>query len=66
LSMRIVLKVLATFMLLLGGVWFLQGVNVIPGSFMTGQTKWAVIGGVLIVVAILLFVAANRQPLKSP
>ena len=32
-------------LLLIGAVWFLQGINVLPGSFMTGQTKWAIIGG---------------------
>lgn len=38
-----------------GAVWFLQGINVLPGSFMTGQTKWAVIGGAT-------FSARNRNP----
>jgi hypothetical protein len=27
-------------------------VNVLPGSFMTGQTKWAVYGGLLFVAGI--------------
>src|SRR6266849_9491895 len=25
-----------------GGVWFLQGVNVLPGIFMSGQIRWCV------------------------
>ena len=46
---------------LMGGVWFLQGINVLPGSFMTGQTKWAIYGGILLLVgAALLFVARRR------
>ena len=45
----------------LGGVWVLQGINVLLGSFMSGQPKWAIIGGVLIVVGIALLFAANRR-----
>ena len=59
--MRILFNVLAVLLLLIGGVWFLQGINVLPGSFMTGQTKWAVIGGILILASIVLFVVANRR-----
>ena len=58
--MRIALNVVAALCLVMGGVWFLQGINVLPGSFMTGQTKWAIIGGVLALAAIALFVFANR------
>jgi LPXTG-motif cell wall-anchored protein len=59
--MRLLLNVVAVLVLLMGCVWFLQGINVIPGSFMTGQTKWALIGGVLILASIGLFVFANRR-----
>jgi hypothetical protein len=59
--MRIGLNVLGVLCLLAGCVWFLQGINVIPGSFMTGQLKWAVIGGVLLVVGIGLLIQANRR-----
>jgi hypothetical protein len=59
--MRIPLNVAGSLCLLIGGVWFLQGINVLPGSFMTGQTKWAVYGGILFVVGLFLLVAANRR-----
>jgi hypothetical protein len=59
--MRIVLNVVAVLVLLMGGVWFLQGINVLPGSFMTGQTKWAVIGGVMIVAALAFLFLVNRR-----
>lgn len=59
--MRIGLNVAGTLCLLMGGVWFLQGINVLPGSFMTGQTKWAIYGGILLLVGIGLLVAANRR-----
>jgi hypothetical protein len=28
-----------------GGVFFLQGIGLLPGSFMTGDPSWAWIGG---------------------
>ncbi len=59
--MRILLNVLGVLLLISGGVWFLQGINVIPGSFMTGQTKWAIYGTVALIVGIALLVAANRS-----
>ena len=60
--MRIALNVLGVFCLLVGCVWILQGINILPGSFMTGQTKWAIYGGILVVAGIALLVSANRRP----
>jgi hypothetical protein len=59
--MRIVLNILGVLCLLLGCVWILQGINILPGSFMTGQTKWAIYGGVLVVVAVVVLISANRR-----
>jgi uncharacterized membrane protein HdeD (DUF308 family) len=59
--MRIVLNVLGVLCLLMGGVWILQGINILPGSFMTGQTKWAIYGAVLLVVGVAMLTSANRR-----
>jgi hypothetical protein len=59
--MRIALNVVGVLCVLMGCVWFLQGINILPGSFMTGQTKWAVYGGVLLVVGLGVLVMANRR-----
>jgi uncharacterized integral membrane protein len=59
--MRIALNILGILCLLIGCVWFLQGINIIPGSFMTGQTKWALYGGIMAAVGIGLLFAANRR-----
>jgi LPXTG-motif cell wall-anchored protein len=59
--MRVVLNVAGVLCLLMGGVWFLQGINILPGSFMTGQTKWAVYGGILLAAGIGLLFVANRR-----
>jgi uncharacterized membrane protein HdeD (DUF308 family) len=59
--MRIAFNVSGVLFLLVGCVWILQGVNVLPGSFMTGQTKWAVFGVLLAAAGIALLVSANRR-----
>jgi hypothetical protein len=57
---KIVANIVSVVLLLLGSIWFLQGINVLPGSFMSGQMRWAVRGGILIVVGIVGFIWANR------
>ena len=59
--MRILLNVVGIVLVFFGGVWFLQGINVLPGSFMTGQIKWAVYGGIALVVGVILLIRANRK-----
>ena len=58
---RIAMNVLGVLCLLVGCVWILQGVNILPGSFMTGQTKWAIYGALLAVAGIGLLMSANRR-----
>ncbi len=60
--MKIALNVVGAVLMLFGGVWFLQGINVLPGSFMTGQTQWAVYGGIAIVAGALALHRARRLP----
>jgi hypothetical protein len=59
--MRIVMIVAGVLCLLLGCVWILQGINILPGSFMTGQTKWAIYGALLVIIGIGLLFSANRR-----
>lgn len=42
--MKTVAYVVAALLILTGVVWILQGIGVLPGSFMTGQIEWAVAG----------------------
>ena len=60
-TVKTILKIVAVLFILAGGVWFLQGINVLPGSFMTGDPKWAINGGIMIVVGAGLFWFANRK-----
>jgi uncharacterized membrane protein YdbT with pleckstrin-like domain len=48
--------------LVVGAIWVGQGLNVIPGSFMTGDLKWFVIGLIVAVVGIVLVVVGLRRP----
>jgi hypothetical protein len=59
--MRYVLLILGGLMILIGGVWLLQGIGVLPGSFMTGQVFWAVMGAVLLAVGGLVVLVGFRQ-----
>lgn len=61
--MRTVAKVIGVLMMLGGVVWILQGINLLPGSFMTGDPRWALRGAVMAVLGIGLFVLAGiRRP----
>ena len=59
--MKALLNVLGIILILAGGTFFLQGINVLPGSYMTGDPQWAINGGIMIVTAIGLMVWANRR-----
>ena len=59
--MRIALNISGILSLLVGCVWILQGINFLPGSFMTGQTKWAIFGALLAIAGIGILVSANRR-----
>lgn len=43
-----------------GVIWLGQGVGLIGGSFMTGESAWAVIGAVCIVIGAFLVRAGFR------
>jgi hypothetical protein len=64
--MKVTLNILGVVLVVLGAIWVLQGINVLPGSFMTGQIQWAIYGGIAILVGILLVVVANRRRQTVP
>ncbi len=49
-------------LLLIGIIWLLQGINILPGSFMTGQLFWAFAGAVCILVGGGLMFLSVRRP----
>ncbi len=60
--MRTAKAVLGVLMLAAGGTWFLQGIRVLPGSFMTGSRFWAVTGAIVALAGIALFIDGLRRP----
>jgi hypothetical protein len=61
LMVRIIQDMVAVLLVLFGAIWFLQGINVLPGSFMTGQIQWAVYGGIAMAEGIALLLGSNRR-----
>jgi hypothetical protein len=63
-KMKIVWNIVGGLLLLIGCIWFLQGINVLPGSFMSGQSQWAVRGGIIAIAGIGVLLRANvkRRP----
>jgi len=57
---RITLNVVGILLVVIGVIWILQGVNVLPGSFMTGQIQWAIYGGLAVAAGLGALYAANR------
>jgi len=64
--LRLILTVLGVLLIILGAIWFFQGINVMPGSFMTGQSRWAVNGGIAAGAGLVLIVAARFIKKKVP
>ena len=53
--------IVGVLMCIVGGVWFLQGIGVIKGSFMTGEGFWTVIGVILLVLGLRMIVARGPR-----
>ena len=58
--MKTAARVLGIILMIIGTIWILQGINILPGSFMTGQTKWAINGAIAVVVGVVLFAWSRR------
>ena len=59
--MRRTLSILGIIFFSLGLIWILQGINVLPGSFMTGQIAWAYRGGALAIAGLLMLRFTRRR-----
>lgn len=59
--MKLALNIVAVLIFLPGLIFFLQGINILPGSFMTGDPQWAINGVIMMAVALALFLYANRR-----
>ncbi len=59
-SMKLILTIMGGLFLVAGLVWCGQGLNIVPGTFMTGQLAWAIIGAVEAVLGVGLLVIARK------
>jgi len=59
--MKTGLHIVGALLILVGSVWVLQGVNILPGSFMTGQIQWAINGAIAIALGIAVILFARRR-----
>jgi hypothetical protein len=57
----VIARFVAGLLLLIGTIWFLQGIGVLPGSFMSGQPRWAFNGAVAIAIGVILIIWSVRR-----
>jgi hypothetical protein len=58
--MKITLQVFMVLLFLTGLVFFLQGINILPGSSMTGDPQWVINGGIIMLAAVGAFIWVLR------
>jgi len=56
-----VLTVAGLVLTIAGVIWALQGFGVIGGSFMSGDSVWAIIGPIVAVIGLILAVVGIRR-----
>ena len=59
--MKVILVIVGVLLILTGIVWFLQGINVLPGSFMTGQIEYSFAGVAAAIAGTGLIVYSRRR-----
>lgn len=64
--MKLVLTVLAVVLALAGTVFALQGVGILPGSYMSNNPQWIINGAIIVLVGLALIIFANWPRKKTP
>lgn len=59
--MKSTLTIIGILLFLIGLVFFLQGINILPGSYMTGDPQWAINGGIMMLVGAGLYFFVRRN-----
>jgi uncharacterized membrane protein YidH (DUF202 family) len=59
--MRFALVIIGIIMVAIGAVWILQGTGMLPGSVMSGQQMWAIIGAIVLVIGIVVLIVGARM-----
>jgi len=58
--MKIALYITGILLIIAGVIFFLQGINILPGSFMSGQLQWAINGAIAIGVGAFMTFLVRR------
>jgi hypothetical protein len=58
--MRFVWMIVGVLAVVLGVLWTLQGLNIVGGSAMSGNSTWAIVGPIVAVVGMLAFLFGAR------
>jgi hypothetical protein len=58
---KILLTIIGVLLVVTGGVWTLQGVGYIKGSFMTGTTTWSVVGPIVVIIGLAMAATGLRR-----
>lgn len=59
--LKTIFKIFAVLLIATGIIWILQGINILPGSYMTGDPQWAVNGAVTATIGAGLFWFVSRK-----
>lgn len=54
-------KVFAILLVVSGLIWSLQGLNLLPGTFMRGDPQWIVNGAITAIIGLAVFWFLNRK-----
>ncbi|MBK9209996.1 MAG: hypothetical protein IPL71_17585 [Anaerolineales bacterium] len=60
-TVKTILKIFAVLLMLSGIIWALQGLNILPGTFMRGDPQWITNGAITALIGAGLFWFTNRK-----
>jgi hypothetical protein len=62
-----ILRIVGVVLVLLGALWFLQGINVVPVGFMAGHIQYSILGVIAVLLGVGVFWFATwRRGGNSP
>lgn len=59
--LKTIVNIIALLLAAAGVVWILQGVNILPGSYMTGNPQWAINGAIAVLIGAGMFWFVSRK-----
>jgi LPXTG-motif cell wall-anchored protein len=64
--MKLILMIVGVILILMGGIWILQGFNILPVGFMAGQMQYALLGAILMIAGVGLLAFSRRRRKAVP